>query len=63
MKITTKDLREWMQKNETIRHRGLLYKLMHNGRQWFLHPFSNEAQDILIYHKARGVYGLETNRK
>jgi len=40
----------------------MLYKLMHNGRNWYLHPTSNEAQDIAIYHKSRGVYGLESNR-
>lgn len=59
MKITTKDLREWSTDNTPIRYRGEIYRLMHNGRVWQLR---NGAKIINLYHKERGIYGLETNR-
>ena len=62
MKITTKDLREWSQKDLSIRYHGEMYRLEHNGRQWQLRERLNSQNIIGIYHKSRGVYGLETNK-
>jgi len=59
MKITTKDLHEWSCNGTAIRYRGGVYHLMHNGRTWLLR--SGETI-IPIYHKSRGIYGLETNK-
>lgn len=62
MKITTKELREWSENNTPIRYHGEMYKLSHNGRQWQLRGVEDMYKVIGIYHKSRGIYGLETNK-
>jgi hypothetical protein len=61
MKIKRKNLLEWVEKKETIRYKGELYKAQYNGREYFLLPIP--LGDIIpFYHKGRGIYGLETNK-
>ena len=76
MKITSKDLAEWVEQNITIRHKGVLYKMRHQGltaegkpngyvvktKRYFLMPLG-VGSGVRVYHKGRGVYGLETNRR
>ena len=73
-KITKKDLVEWSEANETIRYRGELYKVRHQGltaagkpngysvktRHYFLMPVGIGC-GIPFRHKGGGVYGLISN--
>lgn len=60
MKITKKDLNEWVMQGTGITHRGSLYRAWYNGRNYFLRNAHGEV--INIYKKSPRVYGLESNR-
>jgi len=61
MKITSKDLHEWIMQDVPIKYHGKIYKAFYNGKEYFL--FDKHTQEkISIYKKSRGVYGLETNK-
>ena len=61
MKITKKDLHEWVMNSTPIRYDGVIYKCHYNGMRYFL--WSKDTQNTIdIYQKGRGVYGLVTNK-
>jgi hypothetical protein len=61
MKIKSKDLHEWIMQDVPIKYHGKVYKAFNNGKEYFLFD-RNTNEKIGIYKKARGIYGLETNR-
>jgi hypothetical protein len=61
MKITTKDLHEWIMQDVPIKYHGKIYKAFYNGRKYFISD-RHTGETIELYKKERGIYGLETNR-
>ena len=66
MKITRKNLMEWIDSQLIIRYHGELYRASFNGRQYALRGVEGDSY-IPFYLKAREkgkqyIYGLETNK-
>lgn len=61
MKITKKDLQEWVMNGTPVRYHGVIYKCHYNGIRYFLWS-AIERETIDIYKKGHGVYGLVTNK-
>ena len=75
MKVTRKDLEQWIEKNLTITYNNEHYKVRHQGlaadgkpngydvrtKRYFLMRVG-VGSGIGFYHKGAGVYGLTTNR-
>ena len=62
MKITKKDLHDWIMNDTPVRFNNEIYKACFNGKEYFLYNHVNN-KNIAIYKKARGVYGLVTNKQ
>ena len=61
MKITKKDLQEWVMQNTPIKYRGNIYKAFYNGREYFLFDANTDTK-ISLYSKGKGIFGLTTNK-
>lgn len=64
MKITRKDLMQWINKKTPIRYRSNIYHADYNGLYYMLRPtlLSDTNEIIKLYKTSRTTYGLETNR-
>ena len=62
MKITKKDLHDWIMQSLPVRYKGIIYNCFYNGFKYFLSPV-NGGESIYLYKKSPRIYGLETNIK